>query len=183
MKTFALVLVVAASAVGAANGVRAAELAYTVRPTEMKQEPLTDAASLASLAEKSQVEILQRQGGWARVKSSSASGWVRLLSLRFSPVSGEGQRGDTGIKSLFNVALTGSSGTVVATGVRGLSEEDLKNAQPNPQQLKKMRSYAAGKAEAQEFSRKVKLTPQRIDFVPAPAAPTARAQSSEGNGS
>lgn len=180
MRTFALALVFAACVVSGASGVWAAEIAYVVRPTEMKQEPLTDATTLASLSEKSPVEILQRQGGWARVKSPSASGWVRLLSLRFNPASGEGQKGDSGIKSLFNVALTGSSGTVVATGVRGLSEEDLKNAQPNPQELKKMRSYAVGKSEAQEFSKVAKLVPQRIDFVPAP---TARAQTSAGSGS
>lgn len=183
MKTFALTLVCAACAAGIASGVRAAEIAYTVRPTEMKQEPLTDATTLASLSEKSPVEILQRQGGWARVKSTSASGWVRLLSLRFNPASGEGQKGDSGIKSLFNVVTTGSSGTVVATGVRGLSEEELKNARPNPQELKKMRSYAASKSEAQEFSRKAKLAPQTVDFVPAPTAPTARAQTSAGSGS
>jgi len=183
MRTFPLALVFVACAASTASGLRAAEVAYTVRAIEMKQEPLTDAATLASLSEKSPVEILQRQGGWARIKSASASGWVRLLSLRFSPASGEGQKGDSGIKSLFNVALTGSSGTVVATGVRGLSEEDLKNAQPNPQELKKMRSYAANKSEALEFSRKVKLAPQSIDFVPAPTAPTARAQTSAGSGS
>ena len=41
-------------------------------------------------------------------------------------------------------------------------------------------AFTANKSEALEFSRKVKLAPQSIDFVPAP---TARAQTSAGSGS
>lgn len=159
---------------------QAAETAYTVRPTEIKQEPMTDATTLATLPEKAAVEILQRQGGWVRIKSQQANGWLRLLSLRLSLTPGETQKGDSGMQSLFNVARTGSSGTVVATGVRGLSEDDLKNAHPNPQELKKMHGYAASKSAAQNFSREAKLKPQDIGYL---SAPSQHGQATPGAGS
>ncbi|MGB8518032.1 MAG: hypothetical protein WCD45_09095 [Gallionella sp.] len=146
--------------------VYADQIAYTVRSTEIKQKPFSDAASVATLAEKASVKVLQRQGGWTKISSDQGDGWVKMLDLRGSDTSTK--KGDTGLGSLFNLGRSGSSGTTVATGVRGLSEEDLKNAQPNPEEFAKLQTFAADKPQAEKFARGGKLKTQSLDFIPAP---------------
>jgi len=149
--------------VGAAYAV---EYGYTVRSTELKDAPFSDAKTLATLPEKTKVEIISRQGAWLQVKEQQ-QGWVRLLSLR----TGEGRAtgGDSGLKSLLNLGRSGNTGVTVATGVRGLSEADLKNARPNPQELEKLRQLTVHPAEAQKFAANAKLTAQKINYLPEPS--------------
>ncbi|MCR4303001.1 MAG: SH3 domain-containing protein [Gallionella sp.] len=142
----------------------ARQLAYTVRSTEIKQQPFSDAATVATLKENTGVDILSRQGGWVRITSESGNGWVKMLSLRSDTTAAK--QGDSGLQSLLNAGRSGSSGTTVVTGVRGLSEEDLKNAKPNPGEFEKLQNYAAGKAQAEKFARDAKLKTQRLDYLP-----------------
>ena len=138
------------------------QASYTVRATEIKQQPFSDAATVGMLGEKASVKIIQRQGGWVMIGSDQGDGWVKMLNLR----SSSAKRGDSGLQSLFNLGRSGSSGITVATGVRGLSEEDLKNAKPNPAELAKMKNYAADKNQAEKFARNGKLNAQTLDFIP-----------------
>lgn len=146
----------------------AAEPAITVRATELKKEPYADAQTIATLPSQARVEILRRQGGWTQIKAQDAAlGWVRMLSLRLG--DGTARKGDSGIGSLLNLARSGSSGTTVATGVRGLSEEDLKNAEPNPEELQRMEQLAATSQDARNFAGSASLSSRQIDYLPAPA--------------
>lgn len=139
------------------------QVSYTVRATEIKQQPYSDAASIGMLAEKTSVKVVLRQGGWVKISSDQGDGWVKMLNLRSSST----KQGDSGLQSLFNLGRSGSSGITVATGVRGLSEEDLKNAKPNPAEFAKMKNYAANKNQAEQFARNGKLSAQSLDFIPA----------------
>ena len=142
-----------------------AEEAITLRSTEMKAKPYSDAQTLLTLPERSKVEVLQRRASWTQVKSGQTSGWVKMLSLQL--VRGTTQRrADNGLRSLFNVAQTGRGGGTVTTGVRGLSEEDLKHAKPNPQELEEAQGYAATRAEAKRFAMAGKLKAQQVDYLP-----------------
>jgi hypothetical protein len=154
-----------------------AETALTVRSTELKKEPFVDADTVATLAEQEKVEILRRQGAWTQVKAAAAQGWVRMLSLRLG--EGTAKKGDSGIGSLLSVARTGSSGNTVSTGVRGLSEEDLKNTRPNPEELQKMERLAASPQDARSFAAGAKLGSRQVDYL----APPAAAASSDGKSS
>ena len=51
-----------------------AQQGYTIREVEVKQEPFTDAATLATLPEKAIVTITKRQGGWMQITSAQANG-------------------------------------------------------------------------------------------------------------
>ena len=146
------------------SGACLAEPAATIRPTELRKEPASDADTIDMLAENTAVDARERKGGWTRVKTQSGEGWVRMLSLRYS---GTARQGDSGISKLFNVARTGTSGTQVTTGVRGLDEADLANAQPNQAELDKMKGFAAGREAAAGFAAKGKLAPAKVDY-PAP---------------
>ena len=152
---------------GCAWSAQAGELAYTVRATELKARPYSDAATLAKLAEHTQVEVVARHASWIQIKADGANGWVKMLSLRFGDAAQQ-KSGDSGLGSLFNVATTGSSGSTVATGVRGLSEEKLKNPHPNPQALRQLQRFAVNKQEAGKFARTGKLAAQHADYLPAP---------------
>jgi hypothetical protein len=142
----------------------AKQLAYTVRSTEIKQKPFSDAATVATLKENAGVNILSRQGGWMRITSDSGNGWVRMLSLRSDNTATK--QGDSGLQSLLNAGRSGSSGVTVATGVRGLSEEDIRNAHPNPGEFEKLKNYAANKAKAEKFARDAKLKTQHLEYLP-----------------
>jgi hypothetical protein len=143
-----------------------AEPATVIRATELKKAPASDAATLATLAENSAVEAGQRQGGWVRVKAQDGEGWVRMLALRYG-APGAAKQGDTGISQLFNAARTGSSGTQVTTGVRGLDADMIKAAQPNPGELKKLEGYSASPAAAAGFAKIGRLQAQNLEY-PAP---------------
>ena len=143
----------------------AAEEAITLRSTEIKAKPYSDAQTLLTLPERSKVIVLKRRASWTQVKSGKTTGWVKMLSLQL--VRGTTQRrADNGLRSLFNVAQTGRGGSSVTTGVRGLSEEDLKNTKPNPQELEEAKQYAATKAEAKRFAIDGKLKAQQVGYLP-----------------
>lgn len=145
----------------------AGETAYTVRATELKAKPYSDAETVATLPEKKPVEVVARKSGWMQVKTDGASGWVKMLSLRFGDTA-QKKGGDSGLGALFNVAQTGGSGSTVSTGVRGLSEEKLRNPQPNPQALKELQRYSVSSRDAQGFAQNGRLSAQEIDYIPAP---------------
>ncbi|HEX9397487.1 MAG TPA: SH3 domain-containing protein [Burkholderiales bacterium] len=120
-----------------------------MRVTDLKKEPATDAATVTTLAENVAVDAQERKGGWVRVRAGAAEGWVRLLALRYG---GTAQSGDSGARELFNAARTGSSGTQVTTGVRGLDEQMLANARPNPAELAKMSQFSSTADGAAAFA-------------------------------
>jgi hypothetical protein len=143
----------------------AQETGFAVRETEVKKEPYSDAQTLGTLAEKAQVRVLDRQNGWMRIESGTQAGWVRMLAIRMD----SGSSGFvSGLKSLFSVARTGSSGRTVTTGVRGLDKEDIKNAKPNPDEVKKMAGFAASRSDAEKFAAgNPRLATQKIDYLQA----------------
>jgi len=143
-----------------------AEPATVVRAADLKQEPASDAATLATLAENTAVEALERRSGWTRVKAAAGEGWVRMLALRFGGAAAA-RPGASGVSELFNVARTGTSGTQVTTGVRGLDAERIAAAQPNPAELAKLEKFAADRNAAESFAAQGKLAPKAVPY-PSP---------------
>ncbi len=139
-----------------------AEPATVIRATELKKSPATDAPTVAELAATTLVEALERRGGWTRIKAQAGEGWVKMLALRYG-AAGAGKRGDSGFAQLFNVARTGSSGTQVTTGVRGLEAEQIANARPNAAELKKMQKFAASPEAAAKFAAQGRLAAVAVE--------------------
>ena len=142
--------------------IAAAEPATVIRAAELKQEPASDSATVAPLAESTAVDALERKGGWTRVKAGGNEGWVRMLSLRFG--SGTAKPGDSGVSQLFNAARTGTSGTQVTTGVRGLDAQMLANAQPNPAELAKLKDFAVERGAAAGFAAEGSLSSKPVEY-------------------
>jgi hypothetical protein len=144
-----------------------AESAVTVKETEVKKEPSADSPTVATLPGKAQVEIIKRQGGWTQIKpASEPQGWVKLFNLKFGDGSAKPDSGG-GVGSLFNVARTGSSGTTVTTGVKGLDKDMIQNASPNPNELKRMHTYSASKGDALKLASSGNLRKQSIEYLGA----------------
>jgi hypothetical protein len=139
-----------------------AEPASLVRPSPLMSEPATDASKVADLPANAALDARERRGGWIRVRSASGQeGWVKLLALRY----GAGAKsGDTGITQAINVARTGSSGTQVTTGVRGLDDEKIATAQPNAAELKKLEGFAVPASASAEFAQRGKLQSQTVSY-------------------
>lgn len=144
------------------------EAAQTLIKTDLKQQPFVDAQTVATLAASAAVDVIKRQGGWVQVKlADAAEGWVKMTSIKFGG-PGVAAKGDTGLSSLWNVASqgrSGNTGVTVATGVRGLSPEDMKNAKPAPEELKKLDNYAASKSQAESSANSAKLASQKVDYL------------------
>ena len=141
----------------------AAEPATVVRATELKKEPAADAPTISNLGENTAVDAIERKGGWTRVKAAGAEGWVRMLALRYGG-DAAAKPGDSGVSQLFNVARTGSSGTQVTTGVRGLDADQLATARPNAAEMKKLGTYAATKDAAAGFAAQGKLESKSVQY-------------------
>lgn len=144
----------------------AEETAQLVRSTDLKSQPFSDASTVTTLSESSKVEVISRKASWVEVKAGNDSGWVKLLSLRFggTPQSGKSDSG-SGLKSLYNLATTGSSGSVVTTSARGFDKSKFTNPSPNTQALKTMQAYAASKQEAEKFAAAGNLQTQQVAYI------------------
>jgi hypothetical protein len=141
-----------------------AEPATIIRATELKKDPASDAETLLQLAENTAVDALERKGAWTRVKGPGIEGWVKMLALRYGG-PGEAKKGDTGVSQLFNVARTGTSGTQVTTGVRGLDPAMLAKAQPNLAEFSKMGQFAVTPDAAAGFAAKGRLQARQVEEV------------------
>jgi len=143
-----------------------AEPATVIRTVDLKKMPASDAETVASLEENATVQTGERRGGWIQVRTEAgASGWVKFLALRYSG-TGAARPGDSGIAQLFNPARSGSSGSQVTTGVRGLDAEDISSAQPNPAALRKMDGYTVSADEADRFAAAGPLQAQSVEYPP-----------------
>jgi hypothetical protein len=142
----------------------AGEAGSALKGTEIRAEPYRDAKQVGSLASGDKVEILRREGGWYEVKSSKGSGWVHMLNIR----RGDATKRSIDAQGIVGLATgRGGTGQVVATtGVRGLTEEELKKAKFNESELKKVESFTATEKEVRKFATEAKLVEQKVNYLP-----------------
>ena len=104
--------------------------------------------------------ILEKRGGWTNVESNGRTGWVRTLNIRLE--AAPRPAGTTGqVASL----RTGSSGRTVTTGVKGLDENDIRNATPDMTQVAQLSSLAVRSAEAQANAAQSNLHEQQVAYL------------------
>lgn len=131
--------------------------------------PYRDAKVAGRLEAETRVEVLERRGGWVNVTAAAKSGWLRLHQVRLG--EGDREKGSSGFFSLWNIGTTGRSGSqgiVATTGIRGMSADQLKDAKPNKQEVKKLQQYRASDAQAREFAAGGALKEQQVAALPVP---------------
>lgn len=158
-----------------AAGLAQAEPALTGCATDLMAQAQSDAAVVASLPENTRLDVLGRKGAWSEVRTAAGqNGWVRMTSLKpatsaTSAANAPALANPLGaLNKLLSSGRTSNTATVT-TGVRGLSEQDLQNAQANPAELEKMQQFAVGKPAAEGFAQRSQLVPRSVDELPAPA--------------
>lgn len=161
-------LLAAAFLLAAALAAGAQEQAFTNRSTDLKDRGAPEAATVRTLPENTEVKVLQRGGGWTRVDAGGQQGWVRVFHLRFPAVAEAGTSASGALSSVTSALGFGRQRvqptTIATTGVRGLSQEDLKNASPDAEALRRLQSFRADQAAAERFAREGKLAEVNVDY-------------------
>jgi hypothetical protein len=164
------------------------EAVQVKRQAELRQQPSETSNSVATLpAMTNIVRLPERQGPWMHVKTDSGQiGWVHMFDI--GSVQAQSAAGGTaagalrGITNFFNRGSAQTTTTATSTvGIRGLGSEDIANAQPNLDALKKAESMRTDEAQAKRFASESQLVARNVESLPAPNAPPPQ-NASEANG-
>lgn len=144
----------------------AAETGSALKNDSMRVEPFADAKVAGSLNRGDSLEILKKQGAWLQVKTKKSTGWVRLLSVKRGSASTSNQT------AAVLAAASGRAGTgqvVSTTGIRGLSEEELKAAKFNETEIKTLEDYTLSAEQGRQFAAAGNLKTVTFSTLKAPA--------------
>ncbi len=140
----------------------ATEAGSAIKADEIKAEPFRDAKSVGTLAVGAPVLIVKRDGAWLQI-SSPQKGWVKMLSIKKGGVAASGAT-LSGVAALAS-GRAGTGKIVSTTGIRGLNEENLKNAKFNEKEVKAAESYTVSKVEADKFGAQGKLKARQVAYL------------------
>ena len=101
--------------------IAAAESATLLNSAELKSDHYTDANTLASFDPGARVDVIQRQGGWVKVRRGTAIGWLRTGSLTEAKSGASHEALSHPLLDLPG-GRTGKDNLVATTGVRGFSK-------------------------------------------------------------
>ncbi len=154
-----LILVLAATPAMAAPQ----ESALVIRAGDLMAQPFIDAAKVGPVTANQAVVIIARRGGWVNVQANGKTGWLRTLNLRMAPgTSTVAARPPNKSASLLR---TGSTGQTVTTGVKGLDEENIRNASIDREQLATLGTLAVPASDARAIAARKKLVESKLDYL------------------
>jgi uncharacterized protein YgiM (DUF1202 family) len=142
----------------------AAETGTALKNDTLRKEPYADAASSGSIKRNDKVQILAKKGAWLQIKAGTSTGWVRLLSVKRGTSSSNEAAGVLGLAS----GRTGTGKVVSTTGVRGLSEEELKDAKFDEAEVKQLEANTVSEADGKQFAAAGGLQARKLDYLPQP---------------
>jgi len=146
----------------------ATESGVVLKADSIKSEPFKDANTVGSLNKGDSVQIVAKKGGWLQIKSAAGAGWVRMLSIKRGAAGGSSAAGELGGVAAMSTGRAGTGQITSATGVRGLSEEDLKAAKFDAAELARAQGNAVSASVAAQFATAGKLASQNVAFLPEP---------------
>lgn len=142
----------------------AGETGYASREIELRASPESGAPVTAKLAKQTKFEILAEQKAWSQIKAGDVVGWTLtfyVLKGEPAPQVSAGRR----LSELFSLGTERRSETTATIGVRGLDEEQLKSAQFNEPELKRLEALGVPRSEGDSFARRGQLQPQKVDYL------------------
>jgi hypothetical protein len=155
------------AAVSIVAGSAAAQQVTLERDSPLFAEPRLDAAQVAQLKLGATGEVIGKQGAWLNLKTPAGSGWLFSFNVRFP--SAQAGTGDSGAGQTAG-RLFGPRRSVSVTstvGIRGIEEEDLKQASFNAGQMKLLDGYVATKEAAERGARATGLKPATVEYMDA----------------
>jgi len=144
----------------------AAQQVTLERDSPLYAAPRMEGAPVAQLKQGETGEILGKQGAWLNLKTPAASGWLFSFNVRFPAQKSDTEAGaGAALGRVFGPRRSVS--VTSGIGVRGIEEEDLKQARFDGQQMKLLESYAASPEAAAERARAAGLAPVKVDYLDA----------------
>jgi len=143
----------------------AAQQVTLERDSPLYAEPRLDASQVTQLKLGAAGEVIGKQGAWLNLKTPGGSGWLFSFNVRFP--SQQAGSGDSGAGSAGG-RLFGPRRSVSVTstiGIRGIEEEDLKQASFNADQMKLLDGYVATKQIAERGARATGLAPVSVEYM------------------
>jgi len=156
---------VAATWLAAASA--AAQQVTLERDSPLYAEPRIDASQVAQLKLGATGEVIGKQGAWLNIKAPDASGWLFSFNVRFPSL--QAGAGDSGAGSAAGRVFGPRRNVNVTStiGIRGIGEEDLKQASFSADQIKLLDGYVATKEAAERGARASGLAPANVETMDA----------------
>lgn len=142
-----------------------AENGVALKDDNLRTEPFSDAKTAGKMMRGEKVQILAKQGAWLRIKSPKAEGWVRLLSVSRGEPAASGKNSDL---LALSSGRAGTGQVVSTTGVRGLSEEELKAAHFSDSEIQKLEANGISTQNAAKFAAEAGLEARKVEYLPDP---------------
>ena len=135
-----------------------------LRNESLRIQPFATARVAAQVSRGTLVDIVARRGGWLQIKTGRAQGWVRLLSVR----AGQGGAGGARLGDVVGVATRRSnpSRVVSVAGVRGLSEDQLRQARFDANELSRLDNHAATLSQGRSHASRSGLASVNVPALP-----------------
>jgi len=145
----------------------AAQQVTLERDSALYAEPRLDASQVTQLKLGATGEVIGKQGAWLNLKTAAGSGWLFSFNVRFpreqagAGDAGAGPAAGRVFGPRRNVSVTST------IGIRGIEEEDLRQASFNAGQMKLLDGYVATRQAAEQAARGAGLAPVAVDYMDA----------------
>jgi hypothetical protein len=143
----------------------AAQQVTLERDSPLYAEPRLESAQVVQLKQGAGGEVVGKQGAWLNVKTPAGTGWLFSFNVRFQSQKADGGEGGSALGRLFgprrNVNVTST------IGVRGLDEQDLRQASFSADQMKLFDDYVATRQAAEDAARATGLAPVQVEYLGA----------------
>jgi hypothetical protein len=143
----------------------AAQSVTIERDSPLRTGPRLDAPVAVTVKQGTQGTVSAKQGVWLQVNTAAGSGWLFSFNVRFASTRTEagGSSGAGGAAS----RLVGPRRDVSVTatiGIRGLDEEDMRQARFDGAQLTLLDGYTATREASESRAAQAGLEAVRVDY-------------------
>jgi hypothetical protein len=143
-----------------------AEPVTVERDSVLRAEPRTDAGVAGNLTKGATGDAVARQGAWVQVKSGTVTGWLYSFNVRFGTVGAGSSSGGGAGPALGRVFGPRQQVNVTATiGIRGLEEEDLRQAHFDGAQMQQLDGFAASREQAAAHAGSAGLSASQVEYL------------------
>ena len=119
--------------------------------------------ALDDLREGTLLTVGERRGGWYQVTlTDGREGFVRLATIRFTEQE-ESESVFGGFWSWLNSSSSPQYSGTTTAGIRGLSAEDIQQAEPNEAAVDRLDAWAVDEAEARRYASAVALSSRSVE--------------------
>lgn len=160
----------------------AGEQGVIVREAPVYADASSSARRVGKIGAGTPVNIFARKGGWKEIFSEQEDlvGWVRSFQVRegnYAPEVEAGAEADSrgflsGLAAFsrkasrfFSGGSSGSNSSTATIGVRGLSEEEIKSARPDPAEFEKMQGYSSDQQRMAQFRLDGRLSANEVEHL------------------